>query len=469
MNLRAESSHALKICLRSKLADVHVNRSIDKGWFYMSTYDDLVNARREVRRDEQIRDAKMKSGIRIPTTAEQQHGAYKSAQEIAEKIGADGVWHAVITVHVTIHGSDYWDDYDDVTDIHFYAYDKADAEDRLSQFNKEGQHRIVGQETKEEAERCIADYVAAHPHCKECERKILYLPTSKMVEEMNKSVDWAVNILKKMRDKDEADRRIAWLQSPEGQAWTAKYEADKALVDKLQQKEDARIARRRAKEQAEEDNSQDIEDILAGRSTKFPQYNAVKVAPVEVNGGRKFRGKGFVMSTELKSGSFSYGRDESEWTDAKIYVPSTGKTEVANVKYCKVDPSVSAQECVDAFEKYSRAEIVSVMNWCQSKRPNASHAELASWAMNVIKKHHPEIPDAQIKNVLGITTQSQQDAAAAKVKSTVNWAIGLGEPQLKTERIIAGALRNKGIDWHSYKDIIVPAIQNEFGNPKIFI
>ena len=98
----------------------------------MSTYDDLVNARREVRRDEQIRDAKMKSGIRIPTADEQHRGAYKSAQEIAEKIGADSIWHAVITVHVTIRGSDYWDDYDDVTDIHFYAYDKADAEDRLS-------------------------------------------------------------------------------------------------------------------------------------------------------------------------------------------------------------------------------------------------------------------------------------------------------------------------------------------------
>ena len=70
MNLRVESSHALKTYLRSKLADVHVNRFIDKGCFYMSTYDNLVNARREVRRDEQIRDAKMKSSIRIPTTDE---------------------------------------------------------------------------------------------------------------------------------------------------------------------------------------------------------------------------------------------------------------------------------------------------------------------------------------------------------------------------------------------------------------
>ena len=154
-----------------------------------------------------------------------------------------------------MRGSDYWDDYDDVTDIHFYAYDKADAEDRLSQFNKEGRRRIVGQETKEEAEKRIADYVAAYPHCKECERKILHLPTSKMVEEMNKSVDWAVNILKKMRDKDEADRRIAWLQTPEGQAWTAKYEADKALVDALQQKENARIAKQHMKEQSEEENA----------------------------------------------------------------------------------------------------------------------------------------------------------------------------------------------------------------------
>jgi len=444
----------------------------------MSVYDDLQAARRVVNQDEYEFDNKTKSSIDIPSEHSNKHGAYNSAKELAEKIGADKTWRGEIDWSIDIHWSDGWDRDQGCIIVHFYAYDKADAKDRLATLSKLFGDNFTAElsslklETPEQAAAEIEDRISkgyVDSRFKDLQEKIIYLPTSKMVEEMNKSVDWAVNLLKKLKDQDEAEKRIKWLETPEGQAWTAKYEADKALVDKLQQKEDARIARKKAKEQAEEDNAQDIEDILAGTSTKFPQYNAANVAPVEVTGGRKFRGKGFVVSTEWKSGSFSYYGDESEWTDAKIYIPSTGKTAVANIKYCKVDPSVSAQDCVDAFEKWSRAEIESVMNWCQSKKPNASQAELASWAMSIIKKHHPEIPESQIKTVLGITAQSQQDAMAAKVKSTVNWAIGLGERQLKTERIIAGALRNKGIDWHDFKDIIIPAIQNEFGDPKIFI
>jgi len=32
-----------------------------------------------------------------------------------------------------------------------------------------------------------------------------------MYDEMKTSIDWAINLLKKMKDQDEADRRARWL------------------------------------------------------------------------------------------------------------------------------------------------------------------------------------------------------------------------------------------------------------------
>ena len=74
-------------------------------------------------------------------------------------------------------------------------------------------------------------------------------------------------------------------------------------------------------------------DILRKDSKKYPQYKD-GIAPVVVEGGRKFKGKGFAISWEDCSGAdtyvpmfvnghvahdYAYYHRDDEWTNAIIY------------------------------------------------------------------------------------------------------------------------------------------------------
>lgn len=445
-------------------------------------YDAIAN-------DEEIMQKATASRIDIPKV-DVSSEAYKSAQEVADHVGTDKIFMVPITHDVKWCGSDYSDGYRITAKIFFYAKDLDGAKDRLKLFEKVkskwGIHYAMSlsntghdvfefgepsEVTESEANAQIQKFIverAKSIHDKEfvslCDH-ILHLPTTAMYDEMVKSINWALNALKNMKDHEEAAKRAAWLQTPDGKAWLAKYEADKKVLDDICRKAKEAADKRRAKEQQEEENEDDVLAVLEGKSDKYPQYKD-GICPVAVQGGRKFKGKGFAVGVRNRDASDLYwnGQD-NEWTEAIIYDPTTGKINYANIKFCKVDTSVSNERCVEAFKKYCEDKVRSTLEWCKSKDPNKSEFELQRWAKNIIKKYHPYI---DVDKYIKFDQKDVDNANERRAASTVDWALSLNEGQAKTERIIMKALARKGLNYKDYEAIISMKLELKFGHkPKV--
>lgn len=435
----------------------------------------------------------VRSGDYMPTAdgkyASINKETWKSASEAAKVIGSDKVFRSHCNFECQWSGSDYVDGWSASLDVFLYAFDKADAKERLDVFCNE--HNTSGysamdlshtlnystytfsdpvESSKEEAEAVIAQQgnkKIADSRSTVLETigdHILYLPTKKIFDEMKKSVDWAMNALKNMKNADEKAKREAWLKTPDGQAWKQLYDQEQVLLKKLDswnQKKAAKDQSKAALEKQREQNVADIVDCFGGKSTKWPQYNGHFI-PVIVSGGKKFQGKGYLTAIEYKEASFS-GYGSSEWDEAMLFCPlESKKFASANLKYCKIDDSVDASKLDQMKEAFYEEKVESTKDWCRRKDPSKDEGEISKWAANIIKKYIPEI---DIKKYFGIN-----DINAEKAKSTAEWACSLPDVKIvsKAEYIIKRALQKKGIDPMKYKDVISPILINRFGKTETF-
>ena len=454
----------------------------------MTTYQKLNKARQELRNDEwQEKNAIASKITPINDPMYIANNAYKSAKDVAKVVGTDKVYTAIIDWRIIYNWSDGTETDSGSFQVFLFAQDEADAKSRLKLMFKSSEYLVTDvHEVTQEAALAQIKKNLEDPHYPHggtsvdvCNH-ILVLPTQKMYDEMKKSIDWANNMLKRLKDQDEASRRAAWLQTPEGKAWLAKYEADKKLVDELQKKYDDQVAKAKAKEEQEEKNADEVLAILKKKPEKYPQYKD-GIAPVIVEGGRKFKGKGFAISWEdcdgmdtyvptyNSNGSIAHNYDfyhrGDEWTNAIIYDPATKKIQKANIKYCKVDTSVPNEQCVNAFRKYCEQKVASTIEWCKSKDPSKSQYELQRWAKNIIKKYHPWI---DVDKYIKFDQKDVENAEAKRVASTVDWAISLHKGQAETERIIMRALAKKGINYKNFKEVITMKLHLAFGkDPKV--
>lgn len=451
----------------------------------MGRYEKIAQARAELRKDELTKQTATSSKIQVPNVNATKQ-AYASAKEIAKTVGTDKIFKADLNYYQEIHWSDGTDVDRGQSTICLYAKDIDDANRRLKllvdcsitnaySFSdvKEISYDDAQQIISKNSERKFGLYF------KDLDDHILTLPTPAMYDEMKKSIDWAFNMLKKLKDQDEAKKRAAWLQTLDGKAWLEKYEADKALLDKLEKQEQAAQDRLKAKQQQQAQNEDDVIDILRKQPKNYPQYKD-GIAPVVVEGGRKFKGKGFAISWEDCSGAdtyvpmfvhghvahdYAYYHRDDEWTNAIIYDPTTKKIQKANIKFCKVDPTVTNDQCVEAFKQYCEDKVKSTIDWCRSKDPKKSDFQINSWAKNIIKKYHPWI---DIDKYIKFDKEDVENAESAKVASTIDWAISLGKKQTETERIIMKALAKKGLDYSKFKELISLKINVAFGKePKV--
>lgn len=412
---------------------------------------------------------------------------WQSAKDVAKSIGAAKVFKTTCHYDTQWSGSDYVDGFSRNFDMYFYASSAESAKEMLKVFKEEHDHHGYSamdlshtpnysvyefsepvEVTKESAEAAIAQNA---PEKKDIyddfallTSTIHYLPTRAIVDEMKASVDWATKVLKKMKDEDAKKKREEWLKTPAGQEWKALYDQEQELLKKVdawnQKKAKSDEAKRAAAEQREAD-SQEVIACFEGKSTANPQYN-MPFVPVTVNGGKKFRGKGFVVDIVEKEGSFGYG-DESYWNEAKLYCPTeSSKFSNANIKYCKLDTEISPEECKRMQETYFEEKVNSTLDWCRSKDPSKSEAQIKSWAASICKKY---IPGIDITKYFGIA-----DIDADKARSTAEWACSLSDVRDvdSAERIITRALQKKGIDAMKYKDTIKPVILKKFGKAKKF-
>ena len=448
--------------------------------------DKLDQAYRNVEDDERAQKQATSSKIKIPSIDVSKE-AYKSAQDVAKVVGTDKIFKATVDWSITYNWSDGTETESGAFQVFLFSQDAEDAKSRLKLFFPSYSYSIrdISEISKEQAEAQIQKnfedkYYPGNGATKDACDHILTLPTKKMYDEMKTSIDWAINLLKKMKDQDEADRRARWLQTNEGKAWLAKYEADKKILEQLKAKRELAIQKREAKQKQQEENEDDIIDILRKQSKKYPQYKD-GIAPVIVEGGRKFKGKGFAISWEDCSGNdnwvpcilpsgriahdYDYYHRNDEWTNAIIYDPASKKIQKANIKFCRVDTSVSNDQCVEVFKQYCEDKVESTIAWCRSKDPKKSDFEIKNWAKNIIKKYHPWI---EIDKYITFDQKDIDNATSNKVASTVDWAISLGKGQAETERIIMRALSKKGIDYKNFQEVISMKLQLKFGrDPKV--
>jgi len=73
-----------------------------------------------------------------------------------------------------------------------------------------------------------------------------------------------------------------------------------------------------------------------------------------VIGGKKFRGKGFVYAIESVESNYGYNSYDNYTDLTKIFIPSNATNEfaTANLKYCKIDTSVSPADCKKTFDMW---------------------------------------------------------------------------------------------------------------------
>ena len=156
--------------------------------------------------------------------------------------------------------------------------------------------------------------------------------------------------------------------------------------------------------------------------------------PVKVAGGRKFRGRGFEVSSSTSvndfgwkhvpcaDGFYCWERNIVETETVKIWVPETGRYAYANARYVENDESVAEVDRELAFDKYVNGLIESTKAWCRSVKPELSEAEILSFARNVIRKQHPDLREF-LDTVLPPPADNRD--VATEVAKTIAWAMTL--------------------------------------------
>ena len=167
-----------------------------------------------------------------------------------------------------------------------------------------------------------------------------------------------------------------------------------------------------------------------------------KFVPVMVKGGRKFQGEAYHIGAQPHSSSFQLhgwsGRGGWVHTETiKLWSPTEGFV-YCNPVYMD-EREVSEEQLKADFAKYVEMYLNSTMEWCHSKKPNASEKEIICFAFSVVRKNHPEmIPAFESKF-------SFKEDIAETIMSTIQWAMGLGYRSDKAVRIAYRALVKKGI------------------------
>ena len=196
------------------------------------------------------------------------------------------------------------------------------------------------------------------------------------------------------------------------------------MLDALEEKAKEAAEKKRAKREQQEQNETALYDILTSTSDAYPQYKD-HIAPVIVEGGRKFKGKGIAISIQEHFANDYYTTDtDASWFNAVIYDYVNDKIGYAQIKFCKIDTSMSNEECLKIFEQYCKDKVRKTLEWCKSKDSSKSDFELRRWAKNIIKKYHPYI---DVDKFITFEQKELDSADANRVASTVDWAIGLGE------------------------------------------
>lgn len=181
-----------------------------------------------------------------------------------------------------------------------------------------------------------------------------------------------------------------------------------------------------------------------------------KFDAVVVNGGRKFRGEGYLVPGEYTS-RFGYagsGVCPLSFTDhLKVWDPKTKTLNWVNAKFVEdreVTPEVEAAD----FAEYADSIINSTWDWCRAKS-TGDVDEVNRFAYNVLRKNHPEMVARFCEKY-----HFKVDVAGT-VASTITWAFGLGYRADKATRIAFRALSKKGLvgkdgfvsAWHINLDL----------------
>jgi hypothetical protein len=188
--------------------------------------------------------------------------------------------------------------------------------------------------------------------------------------------------------------------------------------------------------------------------------------PVKVTGGRKFRGRGFVVNVRTYTGDYGWKqvagfgglchweRNVVETEVARIWDPVAKRFGYANNAYVVADDTVTDAEAATQFAAYCEHIVHDTIEWCRTKvAPGSSETEVYRFARNVIRKNHPEINvDDYIRD--------QRDLAT-EIDGTIRWALTLktqavflygrwrgGNKPLPPERVVKvayRALEKKGV------------------------
>ena len=174
----------------------------------------------------------------------------------------------------------------------------------------------------------------------------------------------------------------------------------------------------------------------------------VDFAPVIVEKGRKWKGRGFIVAVLTSSGAcgwrhtgFGWEPNTYETETAKIWIPSEKKFGYANAKYAENDPSITKQEIDLARAEYVKQTIIDTINWCKSKQPNATDKQNLMFARRVLLKNHPEMQaaiDATIPDTRNLNDE---------IESTIQWVMNLPQKHSRPKmiEIARKALTKKGL------------------------
>ena len=152
----------------------------------------------------------------------------------------------------------------------------------------------------------------------------------------------------------------------------------------------------------------------------------VPFTPVTISKGRKYRGKGFVVSYCSSTQDFGgwrhtgYGweRNIVDTETAKIWVPELKAFRYANAKFVEADDEAAEAYVKAMFDEYCDHIVKDTINWCKNKLGNnATEIEVNQFARHVIIKNHPEI---QIDDYI-VDTESYLD----KIEKIFAWVVTL--------------------------------------------
>lgn len=169
---------------------------------------------------------------------------------------------------------------------------------------------------------------------------------------------------------------------------------------------------------------------------------------VKVEKGRKFKGRGFIVSTTYSSGAIGWKHTVHGWTPntyesetAKIWVPELQKFQYANLKYVEDDTSVSPEECAEEFRKYQDLTIANTISWCKSKQPNATESQNLIFTRRVLLKNHPEMREA-----IDRVCPDSRDLKT-EIENTIVWVNSLKKRHTRPKKIQIArkALNRKGL------------------------